>query len=148
MSLYKIFLPTTKLHHPPPSKKTSSSHRQSKPSIINTPFCLLCQHKPDNYAAFQMKNRSTSVIVAFSTLVQSSWAFSSGRNSLVKIPSFVQRPLTSKSKALNMVRTSGLEIREEGATPTSEYKIILQVFLDLESIQFSLIHFSFGKQSW
>lgn len=82
-----------------------------------------------------MKNRSTSVIVALSTLVQSSWAFSSGRNSLVKIPSFVQRPLTSKSKALNMVRTGGLEIREEGATPTSEYKLFLQV-LDLEPIQF------------
>lgn len=73
-----------------------------------------------------MKNRSTPVILALSTLVQSSCAFSIGRNSLVKIPSFVQRPLTTKSKTLNMVRTGGLEIREEGATPTSEYKMFRQ----------------------
>jgi len=66
-----------------------------------------------------MKNRSTSVILALSTLVQSTCAFSSGVNSLAKVPSFLQRPLTTKSKTLNMVRTGGLEIREEGATPTT-----------------------------
>jgi len=72
-----------------------------------------------------MKIRSTSIILALSTLVQSSYAFSSGGKSLSKIPSFVQRPFTNNSKTLNMVRTGGLEVREEGATPTGEGMIYL-----------------------
>jgi hypothetical protein len=73
-----------------------------------------------------MKIRSTPVILVLSTLVQSSYAFSIERNSLSKIPSFVERPVTStNSKTLSMVRTGGLEIREEGATPTGKSTTVL-----------------------
>jgi hypothetical protein len=69
-----------------------------------------------------MKIQSIPLFLIASSLITSASSFT-GTAYSSKSLSFVRRPLTTRTvsnKALNMVRISGLEVREEGATPTGE----------------------------
>lgn len=88
----------------------SSSKRSATVTIAILKFGV--SRQPDQ---IQMKLLSTSTILSVSSLIRSSSAFTTSLSSAV--PSFIRRSVDINNNALNMVRTSGLEVREEGATP-------------------------------